>query len=268
MPLVHPSPLVLITRPAHQAEPLAEMLRACGFQPVRFPTIAIRPIAPNPALDEALRGLPAYDWVILTSVNGVRFVWERAEALCTVEALRRARVAAIGPKTAEALRRRGVEPAFVPPEYVAEAILPGLGEVRGRRILLLRALQARPALAEMIAARGGEAREVPVYDTVPAEPDPAGLAVLRRGVDFVTFTSPSTVRNFVALTREAGLNPLALPRSPQVVCIGPITAQAARDLGFTVAAVASPYTAEGLVQAIVELTTDYADSTDFSAQSV
>ncbi len=256
---MNPFPLVLITRPAHQAESLAEMLRARGFRPVLFPTIAIRPIVPNMALDDALRRLPAYDWVILTSVNGVRFVWERAEALGAAEALRRARVAAIGPKTAEALRRRGVEPAFVPPEYVAEAILPGLGEVRGKRILLLRALQARPALAEMIAARGGEAHEVPVYDTVPAEPDPAGLAALRRGVDFITFTSPSTVRNFVTLTREAGLNPLALPRSPQVVCIGPITAQAARGLGFTVAAVAYPYTAEGLVEAIVSQTTENTD---------
>ncbi len=250
---MNPSPLVLITRPAHQAEPLAAMLRARGLTPVFFPTIAIRPIVPNPVLEEVLRGLPAYDWVILTSVNGVRFVWERAEALGVAEGLRRARVAAIGPKTAEALRRRGVEPAFVPPEYVAEAILPGLGEVHGRRVLLLRALQARPTLTEMIAARGGEAHEVPVYDTVPAEPDPAGLAALRRGVDFITFTSPSTARNFVTLTREAGLNPLALPRSPQVVCIGPITAQAARDLGFAVAAVAKPYTAEGLVEAIHRL---------------
>jgi len=248
-------PSVLITRPAHQAKPLAEMLRARGLMPVLFPTIAVRPILPNPALDEALRGVSAYDWVVLTSVNGVHFVWERAEALGVVDALRRARVVAIGPKTAEALRRRGVEPAFVPAEYVAEAILPGLGDVRGKRILLLRALQARPTLAEMIAEAGGEAHEVPVYDTVPAEPNPEGLVALRRGVDFITFTSPSTAHNFVTLTRRAGLNPFALPRNPKVVCIGPITAQAARNLGFAVAAVANPYTAEGLVEAVHRLLT-------------
>ena len=256
---------VLITRPARQAQELAALLRARGFQPVLFPTIDVRPIQPNPALDEALRGIGAYDWVVLTSVNGVRFVWARAEALGVAEDLRRARVAAIGPKTAEALCQRGVEPAFVPSEYIAEAILPGLGDVRGKRVLLLRALQARPTLAEMITAAGGEAREVPVYDTVPAQPDPAGLEALRRGVDFITFTSPSTVRNFVALVRQAGLDPLALPGAPRVVCIGPITAQAARDLGFPVAAIATPYTAEGIVQAVANLTADCADFTDVSA---
>jgi len=246
-------PTVLITRPAHQAEPLLALLEARGFQPVRLPTIAIRPIQPNPALDAALRNLSAYAWVVLTSVNGVHVVWERAQALGFDGALQFARLAAIGPKTAEALRQRGAIPAFVPEEYVAEAILPGLGDVRGQKVLLLRALQARPTLAEMIAAAGGEAHEVPVYDTLPARPSPEGLEALRRGVDYLTFTSPSTVRNFVALTRQAGLDPLALPGNPQVVCIGPITAQAAREMGFPVAAVANPYTAEGLAEALVRL---------------
>ncbi len=250
------SPTVLITRPAHQAGALAALLEARGLRPVRFPTIAVQPISPNPALDEALARLDDYAWVVLTSVNGVRFVWARAAALGLAEALQRARVAAIGPKTAQVLRERGVTPAFVPDEYVAEAILPGLGDVRGQKVLLLRALQARPTLAEMIAAAGGEAHEVPVYDTLPVQPSPEGLAALRRGVDFLTFTSPSTVHNFVALVRQAGLDPLALPGSPRVVCIGPITAQAAREAGFQVAAVAEPYTAEGLAAAVARLTPD------------
>ena len=247
------APTVLITRPEHQAGPLAALLEARGFRPVRFPAIAICAITPNPALDAALRHVDEYAWMVLTSVNGVRIVWERAEALGLAKAFQKARVAAIGPKTARALRQRGITPAFVPQEYVAEAILPGLGDVRGQKVLLLRALQARPTLAEMIAAAGGEAHEVPVYDTLPALPSPAGLEALRRGVDYLTFTSPSTVRNFVALTRQDGLDPLALPGNPQVVCIGPITAQAAREMGFPVAAVADPYTAEGLVEAIVRL---------------
>ncbi len=244
------APTVLITRPAHQAAPLAALLEARGFRPVRFPTIAIRPIAPNPDLDAVLRRLNAYAWVVLTSVNGVRIVWKRAEALRLANALQKVRVAAIGPKTAQALRERGITPAFVPQEYVAEAILPGLGDVSDQSVLLLRALQARPTLAEMIAAAGGEAHEVPVYDTLPAQPSPEGLEALRRGVDYLTFTSPSTVHNFVALTRQAGLNPFALPESPQIVCIGPITAQAAREAGFRELAVANPYTIEGLVEAI------------------
>ncbi len=252
-PAAEQAPTVLITRPAHQAEALAALLEARGFQPVRFPTIAIRPIRPNPALDEALAHLADYAWVVLTSVNGVRVVWEAAEAVGAVEALRQARVAAIGPKTAQALRERGVTPAFVPQEYIAEAILPGLGDLRGQQVLLLRARQARPALRDLIRQAGGSAHEVPVYDTLPAQPDLAGVEALRRGVDFLTFTSPSTARNFVALARQAGLEPLNLPGHPKVVCIGPITAQAASEAGFEVAAVAAPYTAEGLVEAIHRL---------------
>ena len=249
----HFSPTVLITRPAHQAEGLAALLQAHGFRPVRFPTIVVRPIRPNPALDDALTHLAAYAWVVLTSANGVRLVGERAQALGLMDALRTARVAAIGPKTAAALLAQGVTPAFVPEEYVAEAILPGLGDLRGQRVLLLRARQARPTLAENIAAAGGEPHEVPVYETLPASPTPEGLAALRHGVDVLTFTSPSTVRHFVALVRQAGLDPLALPGRLRVVCIGPITAQAARQAGFREVIIAHPYTAEGLVEAISRL---------------
>lgn len=253
-------PTVLVTRPAEQAEPFLRQLHARGFAPVCFPTIAIRPIAPNPALDAALRDLDAYDWVVFTSVNGVRIAWERAEALGAVLALRRARVAAIGPKTAAALRIRGVDPAFVPEEYVAEAILPGLGDLRGRKVLLLRALQAREALPRLIEQVGGQADEIPLYDTVQGDPPPEAWEALRQGVDYLTFTSPSTVREFVALVRQTGLDPLALPGDPRVVVIGPITEQAAREAGFSVAAVAQPYTTEGMVEALVRLeTTDFAD---------
>lgn len=247
------APSVVITRPVQQAEPLAALLQRRGFVPVRFPTIAIRAVAPNPALDAALGRLAAYDWVVFTSANGVRLVWERATALGQTTALQAARVAAIGPKTAAALRQRGIVPAFVPTEYVAEAILPGLGDLRGRRVLLLRAAQARPALPQGIRQAGGQADEIAVYDTVPGQPDPAAWAALRRGVDYLTFTSPSTARHFVALVRRAGLDPLALPRAPRVVCIGPITAAAARQLGFSVDAVAQPYTIEGLVDALTHL---------------
>jgi uroporphyrinogen III methyltransferase/synthase len=92
-----------------------------------------------------------------------------------------------------------------------------------------------------------------VYDTLPETPPAEGLEALRRGVHYLTFTSPSTVYNFMALTQQAGLNPLALPRDPRVVCIGPITAQAAREAGFRVDGMANPYTIEGLVEAIVRL---------------
>lgn len=103
-------------------------------------------------------------------------------------------------------------------------------------------------MPEAIVKAGGVAHEIAVYQTVPAEPDPEGLAALRSGVDAVTFTSPSTVENFVELIRRSGLDPLRLPANPKIACIGPITKQAAEEAGFTNMVVAEEYTTEGLVE--------------------
>ena len=157
------------------------------------------------------------------------------------------KTAAIGEKTAGALLQYGVKPDFVPEEYVAEAILPGLGDLCGRWVLLPRAEGARKALPEAIAAAGGVAHEIAVYRTVPADPDPIGLAALKSGVDVVTFTSSSTVKNFVSLVLQAGLDPLHLAGSPRIACIGPITQQTALELGFTNLVMAETYTTAGLV---------------------
>jgi uroporphyrinogen III methyltransferase/synthase len=157
------------------------------------------------------------------------------------------KIAAIGPKTAQSLRSRGVSPDFVPDEYVAEAILPGLGDLRGRWVLLPRAEIARKALPEAIVAAGGIAHEIAVYQTIPAEIDQHGLAALSSGVDAVTFTSPSTVENFVEIVRRTELNPLHLPGNPQIACIGPITQKAAQEAGFVDVIVAEEYTSEGIV---------------------
>jgi uroporphyrinogen III methyltransferase/synthase len=160
------------------------------------------------------------------------------------------KIAAIGPKTAEALRLRGIEPFFVPDEYVGEAILPGLGDLRGKWILLPRAEIARQALPEAIVSAGGVAHEIIVYHTLPAQVNAEGLAALKAGVDWITFTSPSTVQNFVRMIRQQGLDPLNLPGGPRIACIGPITEQAARDENFTVSVAADEYTTDGLLEAI------------------
>ncbi len=236
---------ILVTRPQQQANGLLDGLRVAGFEPVCFPVIEIRAMEDNSALDAALNDLAGYDWVVFTSVNGVEVVFGRLSPAAKLP-----RVAAIGPKTAEALRLRDVSPEFMPEEYVAEAIMPGLGDVRGKRVLLPRAEIARKALPEAIRAAGGTADEIAVYRTLPAQPDPKGLAALKDGVDWITFTSPSTVENFVELVRGQGLDPLELPRSPRVACIGPITERAARVAGFDVALVARDYTAEGLIEAL------------------
>jgi uroporphyrinogen III methyltransferase/synthase len=241
---------VVITRPRHQAGEFAAALQEAGAQAILFPVIEIGPVEDTTALDHALLKLHCYDWLILTSVNGVEALWERMNELKLEQVPAGVHVAAIGPKTAEALQERGVVPEFVPPEYVAEAIVPGLGDLRGRWALLPRADLARPALADAICDAGGVAHEIAAYHTLPAVPDPEALQALRTSVDVLTFTSSSTVRNFVSLTSAAGLDPLQLPGDPLVACIGPITAATARQSGFKVSLVAEEYTTQGLLEAL------------------
>ena len=244
---------ILITRPRNQAETFAKNLAGAGFEPVFFPVIEIRPIEDNIALDRALEKLACYDWVVFTSVNGVQVVFDRLVHPVSMgkgAGEGAVRVAAIGPMTARALESRAVQPDFVPEDYVAEAILPGLGDLRGRWVLLPRAEIARPALPEAIVAAGGVPHEVAVYRTVLAEPDPEELDALKAGVDVIAFTSPSTVENFVAIARRVGLDPLDLPGAPRIACIGPITGQAAEAAGYGDLIVAEDYTTDGLVKAI------------------
>jgi uroporphyrinogen-III synthase len=241
---------VLVTRPSEQMAGFAAALRAAGAVPIPFPVIRIAP-APDPqVLDRALRKLACYDWLVLTSVNGVAAVWSRLAALDLPGIPANVRVAAIGPKTAAALEDRQVRPDFVPPEYLAEAILPGLGEMRDSWFLLPRADLARPALPNAIQQAGGLVHEIVAYRTLPAEIDPVGLEALRQGVDIITFTSSSTVRNFITLLQAAGLQADALAGRPVFACIGPITAGTAREEGLPVGVVAQEYTTEGLIEAL------------------
>jgi len=237
---------ILVTRARKQAADLCDALAAEGAQPVPFATIEISPLEDFTRLDQAFAALAAgeYAWVIFTSVNGVTACQERLEQTgCTIQILSSARIAAIGPSTAGMLQSLMVDVDFVPGEYVAERILDGLGDVAQKRILLPRAEMARPALAEALEQIGASVDEIPVYHTLQPPPDPAGLEALRRGVDVITFTSSSTVRNFVSLAgAETG--------GALVACIGPITAQTARDMGLPVHIVASDYTIPGLVQAL------------------
>jgi uroporphyrinogen-III synthase len=243
---------ILITRPRAQADEFAEQLHAAGFETVYFPVIEIRSMEDNTALDRALEKLDCYEWVVFTSVNAVNVVFGRLPDSFHIERLS-VKFAAIGPKTARALEKHGITPHFVPEEYVAEAILPGLGDVRGKWILLPRAEIARKALPEAIFQADGIPHEISVYKTLPVQPDPDGLAALQAGVDVITLTSPSTVQNFVAIVRQSGLDPLHLPNNPVFACIGPITEQAAREEGLVNLVMANKYTTEGLTAAISSL---------------
>jgi uroporphyrinogen-III synthase len=243
---------ILITRPRLQAGEFAMQLQQLGAVPVFFPVIRISSVEDTSTLDQALRNLDHYQWLVVTSVNGVRAVWKRMSDLHIPALPATLKVAAIGPKTAAALQSAGVQPTFVPDKYVAEAILPGLGELKGQRVLLLRADIARAALRKAIQAAGGAAHEVAVYNTQPVQADETALHALRQGVDCLTFTSSSTVRNFVRIVQQAGFDPAALPGNPLIACIGPITAQTVAQEGLKVDLVAAEYTTEGLIQALLD----------------
>ncbi len=232
---------VLVTRAQEQAWTLAEMLLERGAEPVVHPTICIVPQNTD-ELDDAIGRLWWYTWVLFTSANGVRIFWERLEAAGgDARALGGVSVGAIGPGTAAALAERGVRADFVPSAFVAEAVADEIGDVSGERFLLPRADGARPVLVDRLRQMGAHVDEVKVYRAEPVL-DPPPL-----DVDWVTFTSSSTVRGFVKALEAGGLS---LPDGVRVACIGPITAQTAHELGLPVDAVAETYTMEGLVDAI------------------
>ncbi len=239
---------ILITRPRTQSSSFGEALLAAGLEPIYFPVIEINSIKDNLELEQALSQINKYDWVVFTSVNAVVAVFDQLKEYSSLP-----RIAAIGPKTADALQAQGMTPDFVPDEYIAEAILLGLGDLRGKWVLLPRAEIARKALPEAIVKAGGIAHEISVYKTLPTQPDPEGLAALKAGVDVITFTSASTVQNLVVVAKQNGLDPLKLPNNPLFACIGPITEQAAREEGLSNLMTAKEYTTEGLIQIISNL---------------
>jgi len=241
---------VLITRPRHQADEFAKRLDAIGAEALFLPTIEIKPIADTTILDRALSRLHCYDWLVLTSANAVWVILERLAVLGVSSLPGNLRVAAVGPKTASKLKDQGISIDFMPQQYLGEAILPGLGDLRGRWVLLPTADIAPNTLPKAIEASGGVAHVVTVYCTLPADPDPKGLEALRSGIDVITFTSGSTARNFVTLTQNAELDPFNLPGKPKVACIGPKTARVAGEVGFNVDIVADDHTVDGLVRAI------------------
>ena len=242
---------VLITRAAEQAPGLASLLEAEGAEVLTLAAISIEPAADVQALDQAIRQIEQYQWVIFTSVNGVRAVGQRLDVVGKHwRSFRRARVAAIGPATAAALCEVGVQPDYVPMEYIAEAITAGIGEVAGLRILLPRADIAREALAVELRQKGAVVEEIAAYRTVMQPLDKQAVErVLARSPDVVTFTSSSTVRGF--LTALQGANVAEALRGVAVACIGPITAKTAREAGLTPQIVAEEYTMPGLTRAIV-----------------
>ncbi|MDE0029618.1 MAG: uroporphyrinogen-III synthase [Deltaproteobacteria bacterium] len=249
---------ILITRPREQAGVFVRGVEALGAHAVVFPTVEILPLADTAALDQAIRGLPERDWLVFTSANGVRHFLARCEALARMDSLKGLSIAAIGPQTARLLEQRGLAVSLVPEEYRAEGILSVLGpeRARGRRFLLARVAGARDVLPETLRRWDAEVEVVEAYRNEPVREGAERLPEVLDRVDWVTFTSPSTVNAFMDLL--AGAN-AELPAAVRVACIGPITADAARRHGLDVTAVAREYTISGLLQALVEAAATHVD---------
>lgn len=241
---------VVVTRAREQASGLAERLTELGAEVIEFPTITVRPLADYSAVDAAVARLADYDWLIFTSVNGVRHFRKRlAAAGRDSRALAGCRVAAIGPATAEALRGMGIEPDFVPEKYVAESVAEGLLAlgVAGARVLVPRAREAREVLPEELRRAGAAVDVLPVYETLPAGTRRDELlGLLDEGrVHCVTFASSSTVENFLSLVPAGTLR--AHP-AVRLAAIGPVTAKTLEKHGLKCDIMPADYTIPALVE--------------------
>jgi uroporphyrinogen III methyltransferase/synthase len=243
---------IVVTRAKGQAEALSARLRALGADVVELPTIEIRPAADYGPLDQAIASLARYDWLIFTSANGVRFFLDRLDQSAADLRSVRARICAIGPATRAAVEALHLKVDLMGKEYVAEGLVEAFAayDLTGKRVLLPRAAVARDVVPVELTRRGAHVDVVEAYRTVI--PDEAAeharaLFTASRWPDCITFTSSSTVQNFVAV---AGVAALA---GVKAVSIGPVTTKTARGLGIKVAAEAQPFTVDGLVSAILRL---------------
>lgn len=246
---------VLITRARSQASLLSRELRRLGAVVTEIPTIEVRPPSSYRALDQALRNLAGYDWLILTSVNGVQALFARMRKLSIpVQELRRLRIAAIGPATRAAIEQRGLRVRVMPREYVAEAVVRALQRrMKGKRVLLVRAQEGRDVIPRELRRAGAHVDVAAAYRTAAPRGSAARLrAMLRdacRRPDCITFTSSSTARNLVALLGPRVLKMLA---GVKLASIGPVTSATLRELGLRVHLEAKSYTMAGLVKAIAQ----------------
>tara|TARA_B100000686_G_scaffold284998_1_gene308892 strand:+ start:689 stop:1492 length:804 start_codon:yes stop_codon:yes gene_type:complete len=243
---------VAVTRPREQSTEFVSLLNAMGARTIEIPTIQFIPPTNRKALDDACNGAQAFDWIVFTSTKGVDAFMERYIALENdVQSLKHVRLCAVGPATAAKLGDYQLVVNAMPKEYHGDAIAELLGKyVRGARVLLPRADLASKNLPGALRRAGAEVHDVIAYRTIPdqSKRHEVSTMLIDKQIDVMTFTSASTVRNFVAMMGDSSVTHLL--ENTLVATIGPVTADAARSLGLTVTIVPKTYTVSGLVQAI------------------
>jgi uroporphyrinogen-III synthase len=273
---------ILVGRAKHQAGALSTELRKRGAQVLEIPFIEIRKPRSFRPLDFALKNLKVYDWLILTSVNGVEAMWARIEKCglklernqegheftrargrkrkpaSSVAESQPLRIAAIGPATKKAIEKLGLHVDVVPKEYVAESVVRSLKrKVKGKRVLLIRAKVARDVIPRELRKAGAHVDLVEAYETVVPQGSrrrlQAALKDQKRRPHVVTFTSSSTVKNFVELLDvEEKRKRQSLLDGIQMSSIGPVTSSTLRESGLRVDIAAKEFTIPGLVAAIID----------------
>ena len=257
--LAHPAPAlagrrVLITRAEEQAQALRVLLESRGAEVVELPFIEIRPPRSWDEFDASLRSIMDYDWLILTSVNGVHAFFARLDRLgMSADDLQHLKIAAIGPATAEAIEKHGLIVDLVPPRYVAEEVVRALRpQITTERLLLVRAKIARDVIPQELSAAGAVVDVREAYETVLPEASQSKLLKLlsdrRRRPDVITFTSSSTVENMLKMS--LGTEIPSLLAGVKFAVIGPVTANTLRSYGLPVHIEAEEYTMAGLARAI------------------
>ncbi len=246
---------VLVTRASEQAGEFTEILEEKGAIPYLYPTIRTAPPRDWKPLDQGIKRLSAYDWAIFTSVNGVKFFFERLTKLGKdLRELKGLRICAIGPRTAEAIEALNIRVDLTPSVYRAEAIIDALGRrgIKGKRFILPRALKAREILPETIRKLGGTIDVLPAYRTVRPRKNAAEMRekVFAGEIDVLTFTSSSTVTNFMRFFKKNEAK--VINQNSRIACIGPITAATAEKKGLRVDIMPEDYTIPALARAIEE----------------
>jgi uroporphyrinogen-III synthase len=254
---------VLVGRARHQADALSSRLCELGAEAIEIPFIEIRRPRSYKPLDSALNKLHEYDWLILTSVNGVDALWARLKKLdLKKKSLQHLKIAAIGPATKQAIEKHGIKVSVVPKDYIAESVVDSLrNQVAGKRVLLVRVKVARDVIPRELRKLGAKVDVEEAYETVVPQSSRKKLQTvledLERRPHVITFTSSSTVRNFVELLGKNMWRGRFRPRNLRTgeICfasIGPVTSTTLRELGLPVSIEARQYTIPGLVKAVVK----------------
>jgi len=244
--------VIAVTRPPDQAQELSGGLASLGAEVIEAPTIAIGPLEDYSTVDAALRSLPLYAWLVVTSANGVEALFSRISAIGgDARLLSPVRIAAVGTATAGRLEFHGIHPELVPGEAVGEDLANELIRrgVAGRRVLLLRAEIARKSLTESLQAAGAVCNDLAVYRNVCPTELPAGFLERLNGgrIDWITLTSPSTFHNLLSLLGPAAAS---LLYNVRLASIGPVTTRAIRERGYHETVEADPHDSAGLIAAI------------------